>query len=243
MENRSYHTAACPICRSRGNDTRGDNLCVYKDGHSYCYACGYFIPTSETIASVKSKLSKPLLKLNESKCADLPDDITGNLALASKVWLMKYNIKHEEMSNFWWSPSQNQLIFPVFNDEGLLIFWQARNFGPTPRNKYFSSGSFYEELLLLGDTGDSSHVILVEDVVSSIILARDYLSIPLFGSIVSRDNLIYLWLDADKREEAILIANRAKELGINMGVITSAFDPKCYMYKEINNFVTRRLEN
>ena len=31
----------CPKCREGGNDTKGDNLVSYDDGHKYCYACTY----------------------------------------------------------------------------------------------------------------------------------------------------------------------------------------------------------
>lgn len=33
----------CPKCAANGNDTSGNNLAVYDDGHSYCYACEYYI--------------------------------------------------------------------------------------------------------------------------------------------------------------------------------------------------------
>ena len=32
---------ACPKCREGGNDTKGDNLVFYDDGHKYCFACRY----------------------------------------------------------------------------------------------------------------------------------------------------------------------------------------------------------
>ncbi len=32
---------ACPECRKNGNDTAGDNLAVYDDGHAHCFACSY----------------------------------------------------------------------------------------------------------------------------------------------------------------------------------------------------------
>lgn len=32
----------CPECRKSGNDTAGDNLAVYSDGHEYCFACKYY---------------------------------------------------------------------------------------------------------------------------------------------------------------------------------------------------------
>lgn len=35
------HHEPCPNCRSEGRDKHGDNLAVYGDGHSYCFACGF----------------------------------------------------------------------------------------------------------------------------------------------------------------------------------------------------------
>ena len=32
----------CPKCRENGQDTRGDNLVTYSDGHVYCMACHYY---------------------------------------------------------------------------------------------------------------------------------------------------------------------------------------------------------
>jgi len=34
----------CPKCAASGNDTSGDNLKVYDDGHAYCFACQFYIP-------------------------------------------------------------------------------------------------------------------------------------------------------------------------------------------------------
>ena len=31
----------CPSCVKRGRDRRGDNLCVYEDGSTYCFSCSY----------------------------------------------------------------------------------------------------------------------------------------------------------------------------------------------------------
>lgn len=32
---------SCPSCVAEGKDTSGDNLAVYGDGHTHCYACGH----------------------------------------------------------------------------------------------------------------------------------------------------------------------------------------------------------
>ncbi len=37
-------TDACPSCREKGNDSKGDNLTLYDDDHGYCFACGYYTP-------------------------------------------------------------------------------------------------------------------------------------------------------------------------------------------------------
>ncbi|MGW8178765.1 MAG: DnaB-like helicase C-terminal domain-containing protein [bacterium] len=41
------HTDACPKCVEAGNDTAGDNLAVYQDGHAHCFACGYHVNVQE----------------------------------------------------------------------------------------------------------------------------------------------------------------------------------------------------
>ena len=35
-----YHTA-CPECRRNGRDHKGNNMAVYEDNSTYCFACGY----------------------------------------------------------------------------------------------------------------------------------------------------------------------------------------------------------
>jgi len=32
----------CPACAAKGEDTKGDNLAIYDDGHKFCYACKYY---------------------------------------------------------------------------------------------------------------------------------------------------------------------------------------------------------
>jgi twinkle protein len=41
MSSKFIRAEQCPDCASRGRDTAKDNLAVYDDGHSYCFACGY----------------------------------------------------------------------------------------------------------------------------------------------------------------------------------------------------------
>lgn len=50
----------CPKCASLGNDSSGDNLAVYSDGHTHCFGCGYHTGGNGTVMEthqISSKLS------------------------------------------------------------------------------------------------------------------------------------------------------------------------------------------
>lgn len=51
----------CPACAAKGNDTRGDNLIVFDDGHTHCFACGYHtVAEGSTVTKRKAaSLSMP----------------------------------------------------------------------------------------------------------------------------------------------------------------------------------------
>lgn len=40
----------CPKCRKSGRDHSGDNLVVYEDESSYCFACGYTVPSDQWLS-------------------------------------------------------------------------------------------------------------------------------------------------------------------------------------------------
>ena len=58
----------CPACAELGNDTTADNLAVYSDGHTWCFACGYsrignivrsFIARNTTTIPIKHNVFLP----------------------------------------------------------------------------------------------------------------------------------------------------------------------------------------
>jgi hypothetical protein len=76
---------------------------------------------------------------------------------------------------------------------------------------------------------------MVEDSLSAIKVSRAIDAAPLFGSSINNDKLnklvkeyqlIYVWLDSDKYEQAQLIAGRIKMLGKLSRVIYTKLDPK-----------------
>jgi len=40
----------CPNCQAKGNDSSGDNLTIYPDGHGYCHACASYFHTDQLAA-------------------------------------------------------------------------------------------------------------------------------------------------------------------------------------------------
>ena len=246
------HKEACPKCRKHGHDLSGDNLAVYSDNHKWCFRCGYYVPSEVSLTTVKEQLNG----INNTSgntvktCEHLPIDISSSLPAIAKDWLIQYEITPLEMRRFWWSESKQQVIYPVFDTKGELIFWQARNFGKaylTDMTKYYTSGNVVDNLHVLG-AGEV--LILVEDVVSAIKISRQYKVMPLFGSFINKQNIIRLrdyildavlelgiWLDPDKFADASRICKQAQQLGIRAFTIMSQKDPKEYNDTEIQGLI------
>jgi hypothetical protein len=246
---------ACPRCRSYGKDSKGDNLAIYSDGHKNCYACGYYIPSVTTIGTVKEKLTKKDFddgyKRYPQVCDRLPLDITPYLSLSAREWLMPYGLAPIETRRLWWSDYKQQLIYPVFDEEGHLLMWQARNFGEGQK-KYFTSGNVADTIHILPEDGVKSPrpLILVEDAISAIKVSRYFRAMPLFGGYITSKNLIRLrdhvlgikdelgiWLDPDKHQDGLELRDRARELGIDAFLVISKCDPKLHSDTEISELV------
>ena len=68
----------CPKCQSMGNDTSGDNLARYSDGHGFCFSCKHYEHSSDLefkeVKQVEGNMItgefKPLIKrkLDENTC-------------------------------------------------------------------------------------------------------------------------------------------------------------------------------
>ena len=240
----------CPICQSHGRDLSGDNLAVYDDEHKYCYGCGYYVPSPKTIATTKEKLTttnEAKMDGTTTKCLPLPADVSGHLSPAAKRWLLGYGLTVEEQKKFWWSEVEQQLIYCIFDVEGTLVFWIARNFNRDIPNKYQASGPIKDHLHILGHEGP---LLIVEDAVSAVKLSREYQAMPLFGAHITRESLIRIrdfglgkdgeigfWLDPDKVSESIKFRNQARELGMRAFSIIGTRDPKAYNHNEIIELV------
>lgn len=236
----------CPKCAKLGKDTSHDNLVSYSDGHEYCYACGYYIPSSKITGFIRKDVQP-----DDPKEIRLPHDIVSlaNAPKEAKIWLDQYDIDNNIIirSNLFWSESRQRLIFPYFIN-GNLIAWQGRWFGKTSAAKWYTDGKIDQHLYVIGP--NKGTIVLTEDTVSAMKLSKYIAASPVFGSVISAHRFkslkqicdgVIIWLDPDKRKEALKFEKIATLFGLNCKVVISEKDPKEHSYDEIKELL--QLEN
>lgn len=234
MENESYllHQTRCPKCTEEGHDKAGDNLGVYSDGHHYCFRCRYY--------RSGDGISRLIHRTKEVKKHEviLPYDASLDYPQIAIDWIGKYELNRNDLlaNNTVWSESHSRLYFPIFGDDGLLAF-QGRYFGnSSDQKKWWGKGDFKNIFALFGR--QSRSLVLVEDIISAIKLARFTQSMWLAGNHVGMDRWKRLfkiiprglrcdiWLDPDMDSQSIMQASLGRSCGINAGVIYADKDPK-----------------
>jgi hypothetical protein len=237
----------CPQCAKLGNDRSGDNLAIYNDGHTYCFRCGY--------GSRRTRIVKPVDEVKQPEQLFLPQDVTTELPYEARKWLNQYDLTRMDISgnNVMWSEQLQRIIFPYFNETGLLA-WQGRyvekeiqadkkRIDSSPA-KWYSQGKIHEIIHPI-KVRDSTAV-LVEDIISAIKVSRVQGSIPIFGSNISAKHWlrlkhivdrVWVWLDPDMRSKSVKMAFMGQLLGIRTTCIFSDKDPKEHSFDEIAKYL------
>jgi hypothetical protein len=255
--NFTMHTS-CPQCPS------SDAFAVYDDGHGHCFSCHYHRP-SDALKQMEAAASAHLRDMTHNpgiktvKDIVLPWDVSKTIDAKALAWLNLYGITREEIIKYdiRWSPSRHWLVFPYDGVTNDLVAYQARCFpqlGETKVDKkWMTFGPVSDVMLVLGadaPTGRAldSPVVIVEDIISAIKVARHTRAMPLFGSFLSPQKLlrlhkfftkkIVMWLDADKYAEAISSARRAEMIGIATHVLYTSGDPKDYSDHDVKALLT-----
>jgi len=241
--------APCPSCGSR------DNLAVYTD-HKYCFGCRYY----EGQRTHNFRIDKDKYKKNnDNPSCFLPPDFNLSIPKIGHDWLSQYKITPKDTitNRIGWSDKgvlarhgnkderlfAPMMIFPVYDPHGNLLMWQGRYFGDDKKvPKYYTRGS-RDCLHLLGDRGI---IVLVEDLLSAIKVAKVARAIPLFGSSVNLDLLsrinritdsFLIWLDKDKYKDAQRFVKRASQYFTFVKAVYTELDPKCYQPAEIERIL------
>lgn len=228
----------CPRCASLGKDTSKDNLAIYSDGHEWCYSCGFY---------KKGNKIKKLQQLPKKELeVVLPLDCSFDYPQRALQWIEQYGLSRTDLlaHRVMWSDWSKRLYFPVFAESGLLAY-QGRYFGEDKgKPKWWGQGDLknVHHYLLTKPPGDS--IILCEDIVSAIKIQKaGYNSMPLFGSHIDVKRLsrlavrfykVGIYLDPDKRKEALKFALLGRSLGLDTWTIFSNKDPKEEPYDRLS---------
>lgn len=223
----------CPNCGSRDN-------CGEYDDHFWCFGCRYFKPKND-IVNVRSRYNQRSSQKFEEDLGYLPTSI--DIPPAPLSWLLSYGLTLKEIGDNGISWSNEKELLVLVN---LDSYYQGRCFG-NQKIKYLSKGK--KPLLFYGY---SDKLILVEDILSAIKIARlspEYCASPLLGSSVSEETIqrlsgkfkeVILWLDRDKAKEAITISRDLRQRGFNSRVIISELDPKEYNEEQLKELIHGR---
>lgn len=239
----------CPICASKGRDISKDNLGVYSDGHTWCFRCSK--PTFSEKGKIKNFIDQE--QIGKKEQIFLPEDCTIKYPDKCLAWAGKYGLTETDLLryNTFWSPSEQRLIFP-FYENGNLLGYQGRSFkennpviGKIP--KWFGKGITEDVFNILGI---GNILVLCEDIVSAIKIAKaGYASMPLYGSSISQERFkrlyklfgskseVVIWLDYDKASEAPSYSKLGGIYGLSCRTIVTEQDPKEYSIEEIQEIL------
>jgi hypothetical protein len=222
----------CPECHIPG---KRKTLARYEDGHGYCFYCSYY---------EKGDFVKMMTNKEEHQgFKPIPRDASTTVIGAGMEWLRQYELTRVDVlyNDIMWSESNQLLIFPFKADE-VLLAWQARDFKPDAKSKWFSQGNLRDIFHILGNHSERE-IVLVEDIVSAIKVARYKNAMCLFGSSPPDDVLArvktfydkaYVWLDADAQDKAMKACKRLEMMGVKATPFFTTRDPKEHTYKELD---------
>lgn len=219
----------CQKCGSK------DNSALYSDGHTYCFGCGHRTNPDRKLFIQPTNVESSRVNTDyRGRSLDTPIDSTKNLPDFCYQWLYKYNLTSQEIDELdvYWSEYTGLLIFPMKKD-GVLSGYVGRRF-KGEGSKYMVKG---EKRTFSVPMGSGETIVFTEDLISAKIVSRVTTSCCLFGTSVSKElvsrlassskyNRYLIWLDKDKRSEALRQALYFKQFGYNFGVIMSEKDPK-----------------
>ncbi|MHB8602219.1 MAG: hypothetical protein ACYC9R_06240 [Nitrosotalea sp.] len=246
----------CPRCAKLGKDTSKDNLAIYDDGHKYCYGCGYTYYGHNSIKWLKNKIN-PVVSVSSQFVYDL-DSICYHLPLKPLRWLTSYGILPSEIKEhrMFWDINSQTLQMPIYDGDRLMLV-SGRYFGDNPDYpKYIIRGQKKGFFKIIQPSIPNNIYVLVEDYISAIKVGRQYNTVPILGSYVPHElvlslmrfnenshPIIRIWLDPDKRSEAIRQAAYCRQLVWDTGTIISDKDPKDYNDTQIKELVSATLSN
>lgn len=239
--------APCPKCGSK------DNLALYRNGSGYCFGCGFFSRPNKTPYITEDKNDS---RHNE-RCSlvRLSGLLQSDVSKPAYEWIKRYGILLSEAlcrgcRNSKEKPSS--LYFTWYSDTGELLLAQERPFPKegSAKRKYITYGIPNEVLPIYYHRDGSrctDRLVIVEDAVSAIKIARITDAMPCLGSDLPAIKLKRLaglygaftvWLDGNMYHKAQAMAQKLQMLGCEAKAIYTPLDPKCYDTPVIEGVLT-----
>lgn len=234
----------CPACGSR------DNLALYADGSGHCFGCGFNLPPSVSPFVTEINESNSRTRTSQGGVALLPEDAGTVYSDGALRWAGTFGVLVSELlqRKVSYSKSQDRLFFNFFDAEGNRIFSQARNFNPMAKSKYWTLGKAEDVLPIYYCKADllqkDGHLVITEDCLSAIKIARQSDAMPALSSDLSLTKLkrlarlygaFLVWLDGDMFHKSQRICRRLQLLGCQAQPVYTPLDPKCYDDATIRN--------
>lgn len=216
---------------------------MYSGGSGYCFGCGFHIRPNKSPYLIEQ--DEQVRVSQHIQSVALPEDFVLGVTASHECWIRKYDLSVAELlqHGVGESKQRDQVIFPFYNGEGRLLFYQARNFSPLSKSRYFTRGNPNEVLPIYSSGTDGNSLAIVEDCLSAIKIARQSDSMPCLGSDLPSAKIKRLaglyeaftvWLDSNMYPNAQRIARRFQLLGREAKAVWTELDPKYYNDEEIS---------
>jgi len=223
----------------------------------YCHRC-----QDKGIKHAKGLSPKEWLKFNKAvpvqenqtvSKVKLPHGMTKDIPALGLAWLYSYHLNDEDIAyyNIQFSTTLNRVVLPVYDANGALVYYQARNLAPkeewTPRNPKYMNVKARSRFDVYFDVCDwdnpTDDCVVVEDIISAIRVGKHLDTVALLNAYIPDDLLlrqfvtyerVILWLDPDKWDRMGKKVKRFRSLGYNVLMIRANQDPKYYTSDEIS---------
>ena len=225
----------CPKCGSR------DNLGNYDDGSAWCFGCHYYQkPTADKfVPSREDSSSRITGSPHEKELGRALSDLSPGEGLMGLLQRTGLTIPELLRANAG-STGRDSLGFVYTTADGTPTCLQVRNYG-SQRNggpKYFNRGSTEHAFPLYHRHPDDRRVVITEDTLSALKVARVTNSFSALGTHVQTHKLlllrsrgfqrVFVWLDKDKWREGREICEKCQWIGMSATAIITDEDPKYY---------------
>ena len=218
---------------------------------AYCFRCGPvgFDPHGyQSIAEI-ARLKELNAEASVPQTKELPNDYTLEIPADKFTWLAKGGISVASARNnlIGWSDRLGRIVMPVYDRDGILIYWQARAVSPGQSPKYTNPPVSKASILYTaGDSGDKKRVIVTEDILSAIRVGAHCPTACILGTKVSDSQAAQLaayarvsfWLDPDEAGlRGSAAGKRTLSLVTTSDIISSDADPKCLSERKIREIL------